>query len=181
MSGRQAQVLAALRSRTEPSMIGDLADELGVHPNTVRHHLRALVAAGHVEELRADAAHGRGRPAVRYRATAGTDSPDDLLAALAAEVSTLDAARELALRAGARWAAGQRRGADAIRLMKEQGFDPAHVAEGIVLRACPLAAAAAAAPEVVCTVHLGLLRTLLPDRDVDLRPGGHPQGCLLTA
>jgi predicted ArsR family transcriptional regulator len=50
--------------------VGELATVLGGHPNSTRHHLRALVAAGLVQvQARDDTASGRGRPAVRYLVT----------------------------------------------------------------------------------------------------------------
>jgi predicted ArsR family transcriptional regulator len=49
--------------------VGDLAAALGGHPNSTRHHLRALVTAGLVQaDVRAGEG-GRGRPAARYVVT----------------------------------------------------------------------------------------------------------------
>jgi predicted ArsR family transcriptional regulator len=55
--------------------VNDLVAEVGGHPNTTRHHLRALVTAGLVAVERTASAGGRGRPATRYAATrAGRDA-----------------------------------------------------------------------------------------------------------
>ena len=54
----------------DEASVSDLAAEAGGHPNTTRHHLRALVAAGLVEERHGTRAGGRGRPATRYAVTA---------------------------------------------------------------------------------------------------------------
>ena len=69
---RLLRVLAGYRS-TWPT-VGDLVAEVGGHPNTTRHHLRALVADGLVVARDAPPAGGRGRPATRYAVTrAGRD------------------------------------------------------------------------------------------------------------
>lgn len=71
---RLLQVLAG-RSGASSATVNDLVAALGGHPNTTRHHLRALVAAGLVEERRTPPAGGRGRPAARYAVTrAGRDA-----------------------------------------------------------------------------------------------------------
>ena len=55
--------------------MNDLVAEVGGHPNTTRHHLRALVGAGLVTLEPTGRAPGRGRPATRYAATrAGRDA-----------------------------------------------------------------------------------------------------------
>ena len=48
--------------------MAELAARVGGHPNTTRHHLRALAAAGLVQE-RVLPAGGRGRPATLYSVT----------------------------------------------------------------------------------------------------------------
>ena len=49
--------------------VGDLAAALGGHPNSTRHHLRALVTAGLVQAGVRAGEGGRGRPAARYVVT----------------------------------------------------------------------------------------------------------------
>ena len=49
--GRRDVILALLRASTEPRSIASIADELGVHPNTVRFHIDALLRAGRVEQV----------------------------------------------------------------------------------------------------------------------------------
>ena len=60
-------VLAALRGATSALTIAAIADQLGVHPNTVRFHLDTLVSEGRVERVEPDhrrpgqrALHGAG-------------------------------------------------------------------------------------------------------------------------
>ena len=66
--GRLLRLLAGRSATTSPT-VNDLVAAVGGHPNTTRHHLRALVAAGLVEVERTPPAGGRGRPATRYAVT----------------------------------------------------------------------------------------------------------------
>jgi hypothetical protein len=56
LSGQRATVLERLQHREEPTTVSVLAVELGLHDNTVREHLEALVAAGLALRERAAAA-----------------------------------------------------------------------------------------------------------------------------
>lgn len=67
LPARRAAVLEAVASAPGPVTAAGLAGDLGVHVNTVREHLEALVAAALVERAPAPA-HGRGRPAWTYAA-----------------------------------------------------------------------------------------------------------------
>ena len=70
--GRRLDVLDVLRSATAPLSIVAIAGELGVHPNTVRLHLEALVREGRVEQVEPDR-RGPGRPPLLFRAIGGMD------------------------------------------------------------------------------------------------------------
>ena len=65
---RLLQVLARGPASSPPT-VGELVATVGGHPNTTRHHLRVLVAAGLVLEQHTPPEGGRGRPAARYAAT----------------------------------------------------------------------------------------------------------------
>jgi predicted ArsR family transcriptional regulator len=68
---RLLQVIA----RGPAPTVGDLVATVGGHPNTTRHHLRVLMAAGLVIEQHTPPNGGRGRPAARYAITrAGRDA-----------------------------------------------------------------------------------------------------------
>lgn len=73
-SGRRAQLLELVRSSPRPRTIQSLADELDIHPNTVRFHLDSLMRTGQVEQLDGTP-EGPGRPPVLFRATRRMD-PD---------------------------------------------------------------------------------------------------------
>lgn len=69
---RRRAVLDALRTAARPLGVADIAAGLGIHPNTARFHLDALVADGSVECELAQPA-GRGRPRTVYRPRPGMD------------------------------------------------------------------------------------------------------------
>jgi predicted ArsR family transcriptional regulator len=191
LSGPRSTVLEILQRSTGPRTIAGLADELGLHPNTAREHLDGLVAQGLATREQAPA-QGRGRPAWRYTAAADLLEADPrvrdyagLAAALAghlARTSPDPAADGLA--AGREWGAtlvdsrsprpsgpGATARHRVVDLLDELGFapdaDPA--ATTVALRRCPLLDAARQYPQVVCQVHLGIVRGALE------RHGGDPE------
>ena len=88
----QSAILDHLADQPEPCTVTALADLMHQHPNTVREHLDALVAAGAATRAPAHTA-GRGRPAWLYSATAESQLSDDaqeyanLAAALAGQIA----------------------------------------------------------------------------------------------
>jgi predicted ArsR family transcriptional regulator len=183
-------VLAALKAAPQPRSIAEIAEELGVHPNTVRFHLDSLVETGDVEHAAATAG-GRGRPAQRFRAVRRMDpaGPRDylVLAQLLAETlaHTPDGV-ELATEAGRRL--GQRLAAEVtgstgsdgsddsngndgdpivpigrmLTLMDRLGFEAERRANGYIgLHSCPFLEVADERPTIVCHAHLGLMQGAL--------------------
>ena len=73
-TGRRREVLALLRKSATPLTITELAARLGGHVNTIRFHLDALAASGHVERVSAVTV-GPGRPPLAFQARRGMD-PD---------------------------------------------------------------------------------------------------------
>ncbi|MFF7404173.1 helix-turn-helix transcriptional regulator [Streptomyces murinus] len=71
-SPRRRAVLEVLRAAPAPLGVTETAERLGVHPNTVRFHLDALVAEALVER-RAEASTGPGRPRTVYTVRPGMD------------------------------------------------------------------------------------------------------------
>lgn len=179
-SRAQRRVLDALADG--PGTLAELSVATGSHPNTLREHLAVLVAAGLVtvdSATRGDPR--RGRPALRYRRAPLADVAS-VAAALADEAGRLPNADDFALRAGARWEAlaGDGGPQGLLERLEQLGFRPEEVAEGIVLRSCPVAESAAAAPGIVCRMHLGAIQHRWPDEGaVDLVPHDRPDGCLL--
>src|SRR5262249_54414754 len=73
----RARVLGLLREATAPLGVQEIAERSGLHPNTARFHLDALVAAGLATRDRGPrpGPAGRlGRPTIGYRAAGGDGS-----------------------------------------------------------------------------------------------------------
>ncbi|HET8927775.1 MAG TPA: helix-turn-helix domain-containing protein [Microbacterium sp.] len=198
-SGRRSQVLRLLKSASEPVSVVAIAAELGVHPNTVRFHLDALEGSGQVERV-TSARRTPGRPAQLFRAVPRMDPAGQreyrALAQLLAE--TLSAAPDGAARAietGRAWghrAAAERASAGddvdrLVTLLDEFGFAPER-ADGdatttIGLRNCPFLEVAENRQDVVCGIHLGLMRGALEEWDSPARvrrltPFAEPHLCV---
>jgi predicted ArsR family transcriptional regulator len=174
----RVQILELLQEAADGLDVTALARRTGLHPNTIRVHLEKLAAAGLVtaEIVRRG---GRGRPSTRYRAT---EDPDEdgyrlLASMLATALDTGDHAgpspavetagrrwgQRLAQTSGAREATEQRRSApQAVTALFDQlGFAPARDGDRIVLHACPYRTLARQHPDVICGLHLGMLRGAL--------------------
>jgi predicted ArsR family transcriptional regulator len=160
--------------------IAAIAERLGVHPNTVRFHLDALVADGRAEAVAPDQKRP-GRPPLRYRATAGMDPGGTRQYRVLAEILTLGLAGDRdasakAREAGRAWAQrvtaptrtrpGVRASiAKLTELLDGLGFAPQPASSGgqprISLRHCPFLELARERTAVVCPIHLGLMQGAL--------------------
>ena len=69
-ASRRRSLLTALREAGTPLGVGELAERLGIHPNTVRFHLDTLVRTGQVERVQSAPA-GPGRPPLAFRMSPG--------------------------------------------------------------------------------------------------------------
>ncbi|ORB65139.1 transcriptional regulator [Mycolicibacterium tusciae] len=176
-SGRREDVLAALRGAADAMTIANIAEQLEVHPNTVRFHLEALVADGRAERVEPDR-KGQGRPPQLYRAVAGMDPGGTRRYRMLAEILTLALAGDSnasakALEAGRAWAGrlshpprtrpGVRASVNRlVSLLDDLGFAPQRrESEGEVevgLRHCPFLELVDEARSVVCPIHLGLMQ-----------------------
>jgi predicted ArsR family transcriptional regulator len=194
-------VLGLLEAQPEPVTAAALAERAGQHPNTIREHLEALVDAGLAERRRAPA-EGRGRPSWLYAVVSPPDPSAEyagLATALALQVArTSENPRADALEAGAAWGVelARQAGADVrsptdaragvVALLERLGFAPEADARTLRVRLpqCPLLGAARELPEVVCGVHLGLVRGALggwgtASAETSLVPFAEPGACLL--
>lgn len=155
-----------------------LAAATGLHPNTVRFHLGVLMRTGFVEE-RSEKHGRRGRPRTVYTATLpGVQQKGyELLAnVLVTHLDQVDG-DGAAQSAGRMWAHRLRphtpdqpddmeTAARTISaLFTEMGFDPTVTttrdSSRMMLHSCPFWSLAESHPDVVCAVHLGLLRGLV--------------------
>jgi predicted ArsR family transcriptional regulator len=170
---RYAIYLELARSAS-PRSTADIAETLGLHPNTVRPHLERMRDVG-LLEVEAGGQGSVGRPQHRY--TLAPDAPSlglepatfPLLARMLVQVATAagatpsDAASSGALQGGA-LAEGRSRKSCVAALadaLDELGFDPAVAREGdavtIAFTHCPFRELAEANPDVVCNLHRGLV------------------------
>lgn len=179
-SPQRRRLLELLRTDEAPRDAHQLAAAMGLHVTTVRFHLDVLRRAGLVGS-RSQPRAAAGRPRTVYTAVGppepgGYPALTRLLAAHLADTPEARAAR--AEQAGVSWAVeltaeidpppgvDAEQAAQAVtRIFADMGFDPQLAGDEtdrqIRLRACPFRAAARANPEVVCSVHLGLLRGTL--------------------
>jgi predicted ArsR family transcriptional regulator len=114
--GRRLEVLRLLKAAEAPMGIAAIASKLGVHPNTVRFHLDALVGSGLAE--RVPSRHDRpGRPPLLFRAARLMDPAGPRRYRLLAEilVHSLAAGPDPACRAAE---AGRAWGRQLARLME---------------------------------------------------------------
>jgi predicted ArsR family transcriptional regulator len=201
----RAHVLDLLRAAGSPVGVRDIADQAGLHPNTARFHLDALVDAG----LAARAPKQRttpGRPSMAYRAVAGGEPMGRRRYRLLAEMLTsviagmLPKPGEAAGEAGREWGRYlteppppyQRLDAgEAVErltaTMAEIGFAPEAVTDGtqyqLRLRQCPFREVAENHQDVVCQLHLGLMQGALaqmraPVTADRLQPFAEPSLCI---
>ena len=207
LGAMRRRVLQQLRRAGTTSSALEVGAALGVHQNTARFHLAALVAAG-LAERRTEDRSAPGRPKVLYRAAPGA-TPDDgyrelaeiLAAALgrseadpgaAAEAAGVERGRQLAAEELDR---GQRdtrvtidRAVGAVvdglgRLGFESTAVPGRAGRRIDIVPCPYLELARARPDVVCAVHRGLMRGVLDELGgslaVDrLEPFAQPGRCV---
>jgi len=195
----RSRLLAVLRDSGGPMGARELADAVGLHPNSVREQLARLADAGLVA-TEATPPSGRGRPRLRYVARPEEDEQEPyrvLAGVLAEELERMADPAIRAAEAGEHWGraligpAGIVTDEDAaverlVGLLANAGFKP----EGpdlpggpIRLRRCPFEPLARDHRGVVCGVHLGLMRGALremgaPLDAVAVEPFVEPDLCL---
>lgn len=197
-----AALLATLEQQDTALTVAALSDATGQHPNTVREHLDALIDAGLAKRTRAEVS-GRGRPAWLYAVVPAPENGSSEYAGLATALAmqlarTSDDPPHDAAAAGHAWGerladhaglrprtpTAARRGV--VGILDGLGFAPEadQRVTSVRLRRCPLLDAARQQPEVVCSVHLGIVRGALDRWGVegggtDLVPFAEPGACLL--
>lgn len=190
MGESRARVLATLQDAGRPLSVGEIAAHVGLHPNTARFHLDALVDGGFIDRATEDRVLP-GRPRMLYQARPGGTRPGRRSYHLLAEILTSFVAAQSpqatksALEAGRSWGRYLTekpppfRQVDAtfateqlVATLDEIGFAPEAVTSGghreIRLRHCPFRETAERHPEVVCAIHLGLMKGVLQELDAPL-------------
>jgi predicted ArsR family transcriptional regulator len=176
------EIFRYVADATSPVRIATLAAHLRFNPNAIRQHLAKLTEAGLVvEEVGTPAT--TGRPPLQYRVaptaqgTWGSPGPYELLALLLLEVAETKDPRAAGAQAGRQVVSKYPSGTDAVDVLEGEmagrGFEPRREVNGdlieLVLQRCPFEAAARAAPDVVCQIHLGLAEGVLAATDAGLR------------
>jgi predicted ArsR family transcriptional regulator len=178
---RYAIYLELARS-ARPLATAEIADTLGLHPNTVRPHLERMRDIG-LLELEADARGSVGRPQHRYSLSPeapalGFERPAFpvlarmlLRLAAAAEVppeDAVEAGREHGALDGARSDRSLPCEQALIDELASFGFDPAAVSEPggatVAFTRCPFQDLAEANPDLVCSLHRGMVEGFLDAR-----------------
>lgn len=200
----RARVLSLLSAAGSPLGAKEIGGQAGLHPNTARFHLDALVAAG-LADRAPQARPGPGRPIMAYRALeagggAGQRHYRLLAEMLAGLIAGMPEPGEAAAEAGRAWghylteqpAPFERVNADqAIQrltaTLEQLGFAP-EVSAGesrpqVRLRQCPFRDVAENHQDVVCQLHLGLMQGALaqmraPVTADALQPFAEPSLCI---
>ncbi|WP_406236638.1 helix-turn-helix transcriptional regulator [Nocardia sp. NBC_01009] len=197
------RLLAILRGASEPLDAQELARITGQHVTTVRFHLDVLTKESLVRQFQ-QPPRGRGRPRIGYSAVQRSVGYQELAQVLADQLGPDPRRRsEAAIAAGRAWGAKLDVGDQhvetleeakdlAMTLLSELGFAPereqateADEQAPIRLTACPLRELARTHSEVVCGVHLGLIKEVLDrggDRgavNVRLHPFVEPELCVV--
>jgi predicted ArsR family transcriptional regulator len=207
----RVRLLRLLLDPAGPCETRPLATALQLHVNTVRAHLAVLQDAGLVRS-ETEERDRPGRPRLRYRPTevASEVVEPGNVAGVAAErgyrflaqvlaghlASTAEDPAAEARGVGAAWgrylvdrpAPSERLDAAGaiervVALLAEFGFDPQRRTSQVLLRRCPFHEVAAEQTEVVCSIHLGLMRGALDELGVELgvralRPFVEPGLCV---
>jgi predicted ArsR family transcriptional regulator len=206
--GRQ-RVLQALRRAGRPLGVQDVAALVGLHENSARFHLDRLVDQG-AATRDAERRTGRGRPRHTYAVTAEPGAHGDhrdyrfLSEILAGALASGPDPTSTAISAGQRWGrylAPEPRPfqqtdqatatAEVVRIMADIGFAPELSADSgepgqrVALHHCPFLEVATEHPDIVCSVHLGLIQGALetlraPLVATDLTPWATPSTCVAT-
>lgn len=194
------RLLEVLRSSSSPLDAEQLAAAVDLHVTTARHHLGTLERAGLVRRD-VERAGRPGRPRLLYSPAPDATAADGyrvLTDVLSEEwEQDPDSGRRRAEQAGRRWAAVHLAPATGISLdealdevdalFDRLGFAPrrADIEPGhrFLLDGCPFRDVARRHTEVVCTVHLGLLRGALDLLGVErteahLHPFVEPELCV---
>jgi predicted ArsR family transcriptional regulator len=189
----RAEVLAVLRAAPAGLSAAAVAAEAGIHVNTSRFHLDALVREG--------SPGARGRPRTVYRPVPGMDrggvrSYQLLAQILLSRLSAGPDAGQSAVAAGRAWGSflagrpepysGTSSAAALTRLtalLDSLGFAPQTKGETIRLRHCPFLELAEGYDHLVCRIHLGLMQGALaglraPVTAARLEPFAEPGACL---
>ncbi len=191
-SAARRRVLDALTRSAVALDAQTVADQVGLHVTTARFHLDHLERAGLARREAANAGR-RGRPRIMFRAAGvarDESTREQMISVLATALGARDGEAVRAVEAGRRWADGL----DApdtddptgrlVDAFDRLGFEPELDGDDIRLHACPFREAARAHPDVICSVHRGLIDRLLEQSgsgaSAQLIPFVEPRLCVVA-
>jgi predicted ArsR family transcriptional regulator len=163
-------ILEALTSAREGLDTNQLAERLELHPNTIRWHLGVLTDANLVQAI-PERRRGRGRPSIVHRLTGEgiARGRDDyrLLATMLTDVVAGDRDGEArAYEAGVRWGRHLQQAepdASIAELLDQEGFAAEQQGDRLEMRRCPFYELAENSPQVICTLHHGIVEGALEE------------------
>ncbi|MDQ4102258.1 MAG: helix-turn-helix domain-containing protein [Actinomycetota bacterium] len=193
-SASRVRILDLLRGSGTALDVQQISERTDLHANTVRFHLKILIETG-LACCRSDPRRGAsGRPRLLYTAT--TDHLDavqpgyqllaDILVSYLAASSKIpiglpeEAGRAFARRHWPSEPFAEVSSDEAVRRViatfTELGFQPELASHGphqrMLLHACPFRALATKHPDVICAVHLGLLKQSLANFSAAIQATG---------
>ncbi|CAM5313053.1 hypothetical protein SAVIM338S_00631 [Streptomyces avidinii] len=184
------RLLALLRESDGAPGAAELSAATGLSVATVRHHLTALTAAGLVRACARPGPPGPGRPPLGWRPVPRAEPAEapyrELACALATALADHGGTAPAAARAAGRaWGIalavpGADPAGQVVALAARLGFGPEPREGGrVLLHDCPYRAMARERPEVVCSVHQGMIDGLLEGTGTSavLRPFLSPGLC----
>ena len=173
---RRVRIVAELDAEPGGLDASELGRRLGLHANTIRWHLGILGDAGLVSS-KPETRSTPGRPRILYRPgtrlrSAENDEYRLLASVLADTLSREDRGVDACEQAGRAWGADLVGGRErcsgteveqVVGLLAAQGFEPEADQLAITMHRCPFHDLAEVAPEIVCTVHRGLISGALEE------------------
>ncbi|GAB3391619.1 helix-turn-helix domain-containing protein [Humibacter soli] len=198
-SSPRKRVLDVLVGSRHPLDATRIAEALGVHVTTARFHLDQLEATGLVRR-QATKEQRKGRPRMVYSPAPSLRAADAreqlievLVGAIGGERAGDAGAARASVAAGERWAETLRQEPEEARdpvdglvgVLDSLGFQPERSGDDVLMHECPFREAARERPDVVCSVHRGMIERLLGgsvggSRDVRLIPFVEPQLCVVA-
>lgn len=161
--------------------ISELVDATGLHPNTVREHVQRLIEGGYVL-AETERRTTRGRPRVLYSAATGGDASSPVQRRKVAEAARRGDIMRRVLPGDSPTSLTD----DALHQVDavvehlvESGFDPIvdETRLTIDLSPCAHAEAQASHRPVLCSVHLGLMQSVLTEAGGPLSISGMLPAC----
>jgi predicted ArsR family transcriptional regulator len=183
-------IVSVLREAADGLDTDAVAKRVRLHPNTVRWHLARLADDGIVRSA-PERRRTRGRPRIVHRLTSegsvrGRDEYRMLATMLTAALADDSEGARRAYATGREWGghlAAAEPGADVATLLDRQGFAAERAGERIEMRRCPFYELAESNPEIVCTLHHGIVDGALEEMGSEqrverLEPFAEPRLCI---